>query len=141
MLYSSSAYDNLKGQCWQRAIENKKKVDRAKHFWENDKLQLIKQQYSDSKSFVSSDNACQFFAMRCIVLLSPQSAWLALIFFLDWNSSPYTVLRVCSLGWFSSGSMVQDPLDHGASKEQRNPLWAKIPQFLECTRIEATLDH
>lgn len=62
VLYSSFAYDNLNGQCWQRAIENKKKVDRAKHFWENDKLQLIKQQNSDSKSFVLSDNAWQFFS-------------------------------------------------------------------------------
>ena len=45
------------------------------------------------------------------------------------------------LEWSRSGSMIQDHSDHGASKEPRNPLWARIPRFLWCTMIQVILDH
>ena len=37
--------------------------------------------------------------------------------------------------------MIQDHSDHGASKEPRNPLWARIPRFLWCPMIQVILDH
>jgi len=42
-------------------------------------------------------------------------------------------LRCVALRWSGSGSVIQDHLDHGSSKEQMNPLCSWIHRFLCCT--------
>ena len=37
--------------------------------------------------------------------------------------------------------MISDHSDHGASKEQTNPLWTRIRRFLWCTMIRMIWDH
>lgn len=45
-----------------------------------------------------------------------------------------------SLGWSTSGSVIQDHLDHSASKELMNPPLERIHQFIRCTLIWVITD-
>ena len=45
------------------------------------------------------------------------------------------------LGWFGSGSVIQDHLDHVRSNEPINPLWARILRFIWSTMIRVISDH
>ena len=40
-----------------------------------------------------------------------------------------------------SSLLIQDHLDHSASKEPMNPLWERILRFLWCTEIQVILDQ
>lgn len=46
-----------------------------------------------------------------------------------------------SLGWSERGLLTRDHLDHGASKESKNPFPEWIYRFLWCTVIEVILDQ
>ena len=45
------------------------------------------------------------------------------------------------LGWSRAGSVIQDHLDHGASKKLMNPLWTRILRFVWCTMIRVILEY
>ena len=55
--------------------------------------------------------------------------------------SPHTNYGCIPLGWSGSGSVIQNHLDHGASKEPMNPCPEWIHRFLWCSMIRVILDH
>ena len=74
-----------------------------------------------------------FTALFYTILRRKSSEWL--------ESSTGSDLGCVPLGWSGSGSVIQDHLDHGASKEPMNPLWSRIHRFLWWTMIWVILDH
>ena len=60
----------------------------------------------------------------------------------DSNKSSRLINLGCVfLGESKNRFVISDHLDHGASKEQMNPLWTRIRRFLWCTMIRMMWDH